>query len=298
MTQRLDGLTLGGTLQRTLREEVAVLRSRGILPVLAEIMISGNHASGKYASQSMRACENIGAESWICRLPKDSTPETLSSEIFGLSVHPHVNGVLIQLPLENLAISPPQALREITYRSMDEIIPSRDVDGFHPTNITKFVRGQPCLPPATAKGIITLLDHYGIPLKGRDVAIIGVSEIVGRPLGNFLVNQREATVAFCHRETRDISFYMRNADIVVSAIGKPHYFNADVIKEGAVVIDVGMNRVIDPTSSKGYRFVGDFDDSIWGKASHATPVPGGVGPMTVATLMQNLVQATKNQNPN
>ena len=295
MTIVLNGKELAQSIRTALRIELDNLRTQGIQPLLSAIIVGDNPASEKYVVNKRKMCRSIGINSEVHVLQRSSTLADLEHIITTCNNDSRVNGILVQLPLEHLSLPPTGTLKELTYRVMETIDPCKDVDGFHMYNITKYIRGQACLPPATAHGIINLLDYYKIPLKGQDVVIIGVSEIVGRPLGNVLTTCREATVSFCHKETHDLLRYIRTADIVVSAIGKPHYFSADAIKQDAVIIDVGINRVPDVSSCDGYQIVGDFDQTIWGKASYATPVPGGVGPMTVATLMQNVIVATKLQ---
>ncbi len=295
-TYKLDGKVIADEINSDLAVRVESLKRKGVTPTLAVVIVGDDAPSRSYVSQKRKACERIGAQSEVYAILKNSELSVLLDTIKELNKNDGVHGVLVHLPLKNLSIPPPVALRDITYGIMETIDPLKDVDGFHPINSTRFVRGQPCLAPATARGIVRLLDNYKIDTQGKYVVIAGVSEIVGRPLGNVLVNRMGSTVTFCHDKTPDVLEHSRRADIFISAIGQAHYFGADSIKEGAVVVDVGTSRVEDKSSEKGYKLLGDFDDSIWGKASCATPVPGGVGPMTVACLLENLVSATEYRN--
>ncbi|HEW79600.1 MAG TPA: bifunctional 5,10-methylene-tetrahydrofolate dehydrogenase/5,10-methylene-tetrahydrofolate cyclohydrolase, partial [Phycisphaerales bacterium] len=234
------------------------------------------------------ACEEIGIYSDDNRLPEDTTQERLIGLIDKMNTDPKINGILVQLPL-------PKHLNESEV--LLAISPDKDVDGFHPMNIGKMVAGQKAFLPCTPHGIIQLLLRSGVTIKGSDVVIVGRSNIVGKPLANMLIQKSptgNATVTICHTRTKDLAYHTRRADIVIAAAGRPNTITADMVKEGVVIIDVGVNRIADDTKKKGYRLVGDVDfEAVREKASLITPVPGGVGPMTITMLLYNTVESAR-----
>lgn len=249
-------------------------------PCLAVILAGDDPASVTYVRNKKKACEETGIDHRDFTLASDINRKEFLTLIDNLNCDENVDGILVQMPLpghidENAVI--------------DAILPSKDVDGFHPNNVGKLLLGQSSLIACTPKGILRLLDHYGIQTAGREICVIGRSNIVGKPMAALLMRKgRDATVTVCNSFTPDVSFYSKRADIVISAVGKPGYLKADMIKEGAAVIDVGINRVPDKTKKSGFALKGDADfDSVSLKAGAITPVPGGVGPMTIAMLLEN-----------
>lgn len=271
-----------------LKEEVAKLKQEGIVPGLGVILVGEDPASKSYVTAKERTCEQIGIYSDDNRLPADTTQQELIALIERMNDDPKINGILVQLPL-------PKHLNESEV--LLTIDPEKDVDGFHPMNIGKMVAGQPAFLPCTPHGVIQLLIRSGVTIEGSHTVIVGRSNIVGKPLANMLIQKapnRNATVTVCHTRTKDLAGHTRQADIVVAAAGRPNTITADMIKDGAVVIDVGVNRVEDATKKKGYRLVGDVDfEAVKEKASLITPVPGGVGPMTITMLLFNTVESAK-----
>ncbi len=256
----------------------------GRLPSLAVVLAGDNPASITYVSAKKKACDEAGM---ICRditLPGTVSQEELLATVASLNGDPSVDGILVQLPL-------PEGLDEqLITRAID---PAKDVDGFCPENVGHLLLGEKTFVPCTPKGIMRLLDEYGIPTWSADVCIVGRSNIVGKPLAAlFMQRGRDATVTVCNSRTNDLAGHVRRADIVVAAVGRPGTITADMIKEGATVIDVGINRIPDSTKKSGFRLVGDVDyEGVEPKAGAITPVPGGVGPMTIAMLLENTVEA-------
>jgi methylenetetrahydrofolate dehydrogenase (NADP+)/methenyltetrahydrofolate cyclohydrolase len=272
------------------REEAAArgakLRERGIAPCLAVVLAGENPASLSYVRGKEKALAEAGMESRDIRLPGETPEGELLDLVARLNADREIHGILVQLPL-------PSPIRED--RVIDAIDPAKDVDGFHPLSAGNLVLGRPGFIPCTPRGVLALLRDAGVPLAGARVVALGRSAIVGTPLAN-LLSRREvnATVSLCHTGTRDLSAYTREADILIAAVGKPGLVKADMVKEGAAVIDVGVNRVADPSAKKGYRLRGDVDyGPVSEKAGWITPVPGGVGPMTIAMLLLNLVRAAE-----
>jgi len=269
--------------------QIAELKERGVTPGLAVILVGENPASQVYVRMKGKACEEAGMRSETIRLP-DTTPEAeLLARIDKLNADPCVHGILVQLPL-------PKHIN--SSRVLHRILPHKDVDGFHPENVGKVASGDPTgFRPATPYGVQQLLVRSGIETKGAHAVIVGRSNIVGRPMAALLLQDGpggNATVTVCHSRTRDLPSVTRLADILIVAMGKPRFVAADMIRPGAVVIDVGVNRVDDPAEKKGYRLVGDVDFEPAAKiASAITPVPGGVGPMTITMLLYNTVQAAR-----
>lgn len=269
--------------------QIAELQERGVTPGLTVVLVGEHPASQVYVRMKGKACEEAGMRSDTIRLP-DTTPEAeLLALIDKLNADPCVHGILVQLPLP----------RQISAnRVLHRILPAKDVDGFHPENVGKVAAGDPtAFRPATPYGVQQLLVKSGVETKGAHAVIVGRSNIVGRPMASLLLQDGpggNATVTVCHSRTRDLPSVTRLADILIVAMGKPRFVTADMIRPGAVVIDVGVNRVDDPGEKKGYRLVGDVDfEPALGRASAITPVPGGVGPMTITMLLYNTVQAAR-----
>jgi len=284
----IDGKQIAEGLQAELKEEVAKLKQEGIVPGLGVILVGQDPASQSYVTAKERACEEIGIYSDDNRLPADTTQQDLIALIKQMNADPKVHGILVQLPL-------PEHLNESEV--LLAINPDKDVDGFHPINIGKMVTGRKAFLPCTPNGIIQLLLRSGVTIEGAHIVIIGRSNIVGKPLANMLIQKSptgNATVTVCHTRTKDLPYHTRRADIIIAAAGRPNTVTADMVKEGVVVIDVGINRVEDATKKKGYRLVGDVDfEAVKEKASLITPVPGGVGPMTITMLLYNTVESAK-----
>ncbi len=284
----IDGKQTAADMRAELKEEVATLKKEGIIPGLGVVLVGEDPASKSYVTAKERTCEELGIYSDDNRLSQDTTQQDLLTLIDRMNNDPKINGILVQLPL-------PKHLDESEI--LLAIDPDKDVDGFHPTNIGKMVAGQKAFLPCTPHGVIQLLIRSGVTIEGSHVVIVGRSNIVGKPLANMLIQKaknRNATVTVCHTRTKDLTHHTKQADIVVAAAGRPNTVTADMIKDGAVVIDVGVNRVEDATKKKGYRLVGDVDfEAVKEKASLITPVPGGVGPMTITMLMYNTVESAK-----
>ncbi len=256
------------------------------VPHLVAILIGSDGASETYVASKVKTCEEIGFLSTLIRLPESISAATLLEHIVRLNQDQDVDGILVQLPL-------PRHIREEDV--INAINPAKDVDGFHPLNAGKMLQGNPSFLPATPYGVTLLLEHYGIQTKGKHAVVIGRSNIVGRPMSILLSNNSttgNCTVTLCHSHTKNLSELCRNADIVVAALGKPEFVKEDMVREGAIVIDVGISRVEDKTKKKGYALKGDVDFvAVSPKCSYITPVPGGVGPMTIAALMMNTFNA-------
>ncbi len=277
-TEILRGKELAEEVLERVREKISHYTSAGRRPPgLAVLLVGNDEASKIYVRRKQEACEKVGIRSISCHFPEDVDFETLKGTIEELNEKEDVDGILLQLPL-------PEGLRKRTLELLYSISPEKDVDGFHPYNVGLLTIGdERAIKPCTPKGILYMLDRYGIEVEGRDVAVVGASNIVGKPLAVMLVN-RMATVSICHIKTRCVESFTRKADIVISATGVPHLIKREMVKEGAVVIDVGINRL-------NGRIVGDVDfESMKGHAGAITPVPGGVGPMTVAMLMENTLE--------
>ena len=274
--QIIDGKKTAAIIRQELKDQVAVLTARhGRAPGLAVILVGGDPASQVYVRNKERACEDVGIISKGFRLPEDIPQAQLEDTIMFLNSDPSIDGLLLQLPL-------PKGLD--SQRCLDLISPSKDVDGFHPVNMGRLALGLPCLRSCTPAGIMTLMERHGIEVSGKKAVVIGRSNIVGKPLALMLL-QKNATVTVCHSRTRDIAEEVRSADIVLAAVGIPKFVTRDMVKPGAVVIDVGINR-----TEAG--LVGDCDFAgLQDVASAMTPVPGGVGPMTIAQLLVNTLEA-------
>lgn len=285
----IDGNGVARAMRADLLPQIAELKERGITPGLSVILVGENPASQVYVRMKGKACEEAGMRSETIRLPETTSEAELLARIDQLNADPCIHGILVQLPL-------PKQIS--TSRVLHRILPSKDVDGFHPENVGKVASGDPTgFRPATPYGVQQLLVRSGIETKGAHAVIVGRSNIVGRPMAALLLQDGpggNATVTVCHSRTRDLPSVTRLADILIVAMGKPRFVTGDMIRPGAVVIDVGVNRVDDPAEKKGYRLVGDVDfEPAFDVASAITPVPGGVGPMTITMLLYNTVQAAR-----
>jgi len=286
--QIIDGKQVAADMRAELKQEVAKLAKDGIVPGLGVVLVGEDPASKSYVTAKERACEELGIYSNDNRLPEDTSQEELMAVVEKLNADPKINGILVQLPL-------PKDLNETEV--LLAIDPDKDVDGFHPMNVGKMVAGVEAFLPCTPHGVIHLLLRSGVKLEGAEVVIVGRSNIVGKPIANMLIQKNpkgNATVTVCHTRTKDLAAHTRRADIIIAAAGRPNTVTADMVKDGVVVIDVGVNRVEDATKKRGYRLVGDVDfEAVKDKASLITPVPGGVGPMTITMLLYNTVESAK-----
>lgn len=289
----IDGKAIAAKIQKETRVTVEALHSKGITPGLAVVLVGEDPASQAYVRSKDRTCRELGMMSFKHELPASTSQAELLDVVRALNANPAVHGILVQ--------SPPPA--HIDERAVVEAIdPRKDVDGFHPVNVAKVALGDPdAFVPCTPLGCQRLLLESGIPTAGAHVVVLGRSMIVGKPLALLLMQKGrggDATVTVAHSRTRDLPAVCRSADILIAAIGKPRFVTPDFVKEGAVVIDVGINRIADPGSAKGSKLVGDVDfDAVAPKCAAITPVPGGVGPMTIAMLMHNTVQACLRLHP-
>ncbi len=282
----ISGNEVSQILKDEMKEEVVKLKAQGLEPCLAVILVGEDPASKVYVLNKKKACEYIGIKSLETRLPASTTTEELLAVIDGYNKDKTVHGILCQLPL-------PKHIPET--KILRSILPEKDVDCFHPFNVGLISIGEVRFLPCTPAGVIELIKRGGFETSGKDVIILGRSNIVGRPLSNML-DQRDmnATVTMCHTKTKNLKERCLEADIIIAAIGKPEYLKGDMVREGAVVIDVGINRVDAPGTEKGFKIVGDVAyDEVKEKAAAVTPVPGGVGPMTIAMLMKNTLTAAK-----
>jgi len=286
--QIIDGKQVAADMRAELKQKVAELKQRGIVPGLGVILVGDDPASRSYVTAKEKACAVIGIYSDDNRLAVDTSQEDLMALVNRMNADAKINGILVQLPL-------PKHLNESEV--LLAIDPNKDVDGFHPTNVGKMVVGEEAFLPCTPHGVVQLLLRNNVKLEGAEVVIVGRSNIVGKPLANMLIQKKStgnATVTVCHTRTKDLAAKTRAADIIIAAAGRPNTVTADMVKDGAVVIDVGVNRVEDATKKKGYRLVGDVDfEAVKEKASLITPVPGGVGPMTITMLLYNTVESAE-----
>lgn len=290
--QILDGKKASQAIRDELKIEVAQLSIEGKkVPHLAAILVGTNGASETYVAAKVKACEEVGFKSTLIRMEEEITENKLLETIEALNNDPDVDGILVQLPL-------PKHITE--QKVIDAIDPDKDVDGFHPVNVGKMVQGLPTFVPATPHGIMLLLEHYKIDTKGKHAVVIGRSNIVGRPMSVLLsgnTNPGNCTVTICHSQTKDLKAFCLQADIIVAALGRPEFVTADMVKEGAIIIDVGITRVEDSTRKSGFKLKGDVQyDSVAPISSWITPVPGGVGPMTIAALMKNTFRSCLQKN--
>lgn len=278
MYKIMDGKEVSSYVKSQVKLQTDKLREQGIEPCLAVIIVEGDPASRVYVNNKKRACEVCGIKSLEYALPSDVSEEELLALIDRLNNDGSVHGILCQLPV-------PQHIDE--KKVIDAISPAKDVDGFSAVNVGKIWLGDYEFSPCTPMGVIELLDYYKIPLEGKNCVIVGRSNIVGKPMAALLL-ERNATVTVCHSKTKDLAAFTKNADVIIAAVGRANFITADMVSEGAVVIDVGINRL------ESGKLCGDVDfDAVKEKASYITPVPGGCGPMTIAVLMKNTLAAAK-----
>ena len=287
----IDGKKIAELIRAEIRTEVAALVDAGKpTPHLAAILVGDDPASQTYVSNKEKACKEVGIISSIYKLPENVNSKELFELIRFLNNDPEINGFIVQLPL-------PEHIDESEV--IMAIDPRKDVDGFHPINVGRMTAGLPAYISATPMGIITLLERSGIETDGKSCVVLGRSNIVGTPVSILLSRKNKmgnATVTLCHSRTKDLEMYTRNADILIAAIGQPEFVKADMVKEGAVIIDVGIHRLPAPERPSGYRMVGDVKfDEVSARVSKISPVPGGVGPMTIVSLLQNTLKAFKKE---
>ena len=283
----IDGKELARNLRSEIAAGVAALKAeKGVTPGLAVILVGDNPASVSYVTAKEKACVEAGMLSREIRLPAETTEEDLVALVKKLNCDPEIHGILVQLPV-------PKHIRDKAV--VDAIAPEKDVDGFTPVNVGKMMIGDECFLPCTPHGIIKLIEFSGMDIRGKHAVVIGRSNIVGKPVAALLARKEtNATVTLCHTGTPDVGHFTRDADIVVVAAGRPNTLTGDMLKDGAVVIDVGVNRIPDDTNPKGFRLVGDADFESCSKVAGAiTPVPGGVGPMTITMLLWNTLESAR-----
>lgn len=283
MAHIIDGKAIAADIRKELAAKTAELQqTRGVTPGLGLLLVGDNPASQSYVRSKEKACAEVGFNSVVLRWPADATEEQILEQVRSWNEDDSIHGILVQLPL-------PRHVNE--QRVLLAISPAKDVDGFHPENVGRLVTGLPGFVPCTPAGIVELLARSGVQTKGKHVVVVGRSNIVGKPVANLLYQKNSranAVVTICHTGADDISYYTRQADILIAAVGVPHLLKAADVKPGAVVIDVGVNQVDDASAPKGKRLVGDVDfENVAPVASAITPVPGGVGPMTIAMLLSN-----------
>lgn len=285
----IDGKKTAAEIKQEIAAEVAEMTAQGLrAPHLVAILVGHDGGSETYVANKVKACGECGFKSTLIRFEDDVTQERLLEEIHKLNEDPEVDGFIVQLPLPR-HIDEQAVIREVS--------PAKDVDGFHPVNVGCMSVGLPCFLPATPAGIMQLLKRYGVPTKGKHAVVLGRSNIVGKPMASLLMQKADpgnCTVTVCHSATPNIKEICREADIIVAALGQPGFVTADMVKEGAAIIDVGTTRVADATRKSGWRLRGDVDfENVAEKCSFITPVPGGVGPMTICSLMINTLKARK-----
>jgi methylenetetrahydrofolate dehydrogenase (NADP+) / methenyltetrahydrofolate cyclohydrolase len=283
----IDGKALARSIRARVGAEVSALKARGITPGLTVVLVGDDPASAVYVASKEKACLEAGMRGRTIRLPASTSQAELLAIVASLNTDPAVHGILVQMPL------PKQIDADLVIHHID---PDKDVDGFHPVNVGRLMIGDDDgYAPCTPSGVMTMLREYGIDTRGADVVVVGRSNIVGKPMVSLLIQPgADATVTLCHSRTRDLAAHTRRADILIAAAGRPKLITGDMVKPGAVVIDVGMNRIDDPSTKSGKRLVGDVEfDSVRPVARLITPVPGGVGPMTIAMLLDNTVRAAR-----
>ena len=289
--QIIDGKAVAAAIKKEIAQEVeSIIANGGKRPHLAAILVGHDGGSETYVASKVKACEECGFTSTLIRYEADVTEEELLNKVAELNNDSDVDGFIVQLPLPK-HIDEQKVTEAIDYR--------KDVDGFHPVNAGRLAIGLHCFLSATPNGIMELLARYNIDTKGKKCVVLGRSNIVGKPMANLMMQKQipgDATVTVCHSHTENIADECRRADIIIAALGQPHFLKADMVKEGAVVIDVGTTRVPDATRKSGFRLCGDVDyDNVAPKCSYITPVPGGVGPMTIVSLMKNTLLAGKRE---
>jgi methylenetetrahydrofolate dehydrogenase (NADP+)/methenyltetrahydrofolate cyclohydrolase len=289
--QLIDGKALSNQIKEEIKSDVEAMIASGMKrPHLAAVLIGDDPASHAYVRGKVRSCEQVGFESTLINHDADITEEALLQIVDDLNKNPEIDGFIVQLPL-------PKHIDESKVTLA--VDPRKDVDGFHPVNIGRMTLGLPAYLPATPFGIMQMLDRYNIEVSGKTCVVLGRSNIVGTPISILLsrkANPGNATVVICHSRTKNIKELTRNADILVVAMGRPNFVTEDMVKDGAVIIDVGINRVDDVTRKRGYRLVGDVDfENVAPKCSYITPVPGGVGPMTITSLLMNTLKSCKQE---
>jgi len=287
----IEGKIVADFIKEDLKSKTALLKSeKNITPCLAVMLVGENPASKVYVNGKIKVCEEIGYKSIVKELPAHTTEAEVLEIIGEWNENPEINGILVQLQL-------PKQISET--KVLLKIKPRKDIDGFHPENVGRLVAGLPGYISCTPAGIIELMKFYKINPSGMNAVIIGRSNIVGKPMLNLLYQKKEyanATVTICHTATKDLTYYTKNADILIAAIGSPKFVKGDYVKDGVIVFDVGVNRIPDSTKKSGYRLVGDVDfEEVYPKASMITPVPGGVGPLTIAMLMTNTYKSANQE---
>lgn len=285
----IDGKEVAAAMRREIAAEVEAMVAEGKpAPHLVAILVGNDGASQTYVAHKEKCCHECGFTSTVVRMPEETTEEELLARISELNEDPKVDGFIVQLPL-------PRHISE--QKVIEAIDPRKDVDGFHPVNTGRMISGLPSYLPATPDGILSLLKYYNVPTAGRSCAVIGRSNIVGRPIANLLSQKGwDCTVTICHSRTPNLKEVVAEADIVIAALGKAEFVTADMIKEGATVIDVGITRVPSDKTKSGWKLLGDVKyDEVAPKCSYITPVPGGVGPMTIISLMRNTLKAAKKE---
>ncbi|MBQ8745290.1 MAG: bifunctional 5,10-methylene-tetrahydrofolate dehydrogenase/5,10-methylene-tetrahydrofolate cyclohydrolase [Rikenellaceae bacterium] len=285
----IDGKEVAAAMRREIATEVAAMVAEGKpAPHLVAILVGNDGASQTYVAHKEKCCHECGFTSTVVRMPEETTEEELLARIDELNADPKVDGFIVQLPL-------PRHISE--QKVIEAIDPRKDVDGFHPVNTGRMISGLPSYLPATPDGILSLLKYYNVPTVGRSCAVIGRSNIVGRPIANLLSQKGwDCTVTLCHSRTPNLKEVVAEADIVIAALGKAEFVTADMVKEGATVIDVGITRVPSDKTKSGWKLLGDVKyDEVAPKCSFITPVPGGVGPMTIISLMRNTLKAAKKE---
>ncbi len=284
----LDGKKIAAEIRAELASAVESLKAQGATPGLGVVLVGDDPASHSYVTAKEQACKDLGMFSDDNRLPATASQDEVLAVVERLNRDPRIHGILVQLPL-------PKGLDESAV--LRAVRPEKDVDGFHPMNVGRMVIGAEAFWPCTPHGVIQMLARSGVRTEGAHVVIVGRSNIVGKPLANLLLQKAphaNATVTVCHTGTRDMGYFTRQADILIVAAGRPKTITADMVRDGAVVVDVGVNRAPDPSKKSGFRLVGDVDfEAVREKASKITPVPGGVGPMTITMLMYNTVESAR-----
>jgi methylenetetrahydrofolate dehydrogenase (NADP+)/methenyltetrahydrofolate cyclohydrolase len=285
----LDGIKTSNDIKDEISLKVAELRQQGKkAPHLAAIIVGENGASLTYVNAKVKACEKVGFDSTLIRLPEETTEAELLAKIAELNTNDDIDGFIVQLPL-------PKHINE--HKVTLAVAPNKDVDGFHPENLGRMILNLPGFLPATPYGIIQLLDRYNIETAGKECVVIGRSHIVGSPMSILMARNTKVgncTVTLTHSRTKNLADYTKRADIIIVALGKPEFLTADMVKEGVVIVDVGITRIDDPTKKLGFKLLGDVKfDEVAPKCSYITPVPGGVGPMTIASLMMNTLDAVE-----